>query len=257
MDIVGVIPKISMIKLSIIKTNELLGLKVEEQGKEETFINGNIRFDKISYTYDDYNIVLDRVSFIINKGEKIIIKGKSGIGKSTLLQILNKNIKGYKGNVYINEINIKDYSLITIKNNIRYISQRERLFTGTIRDNILLDGDYSINDLNEVIKITRIDSLLDKKSLRLNSLLIDGGSNLSGGERQRIVLARSIIDKPPILILDEALSEVDKDLEEDIVKNLIDYLKESTIIYITHHNILKGFNILDLEAKTRNGEVLC
>ena len=114
-------------------------------------------------------------------------------------------------------------------------------------DNIVFNKEYSIKYINEILKITKVDEILDKKELRLNTLLVDSGANISGGERQRIVLARAIIDKPPILILDEALSEVDYKLEIEILELLKDFLKDSTIIYISHHNNINGFKVFKLE----------
>ena len=219
-------------------------------GKEEEFYNGSIVFKQVSYSYDDYHMILDNINLEINKGDRILIRGKICIGKSTLLQLLNRNIEEYKGKIMIKGINIKDYSLATIKKNVRYVSQKEGLFTGTIKDNIIFDKDIKIDYLNEIIKITRLEEVIDKKELRLNTLLVDSGANISGGERQRIVLARAIIDKPAILILDEALSEVDEGLEQSILNYLKEFLKESTIIYISHHNMVDGFKIFNLEEAT-------
>ena len=249
-DIADSIPKISMVKLAIVKINELLSIKVKENGDVEEFSNGLISFKDIGYSYDDYHMVLNNININIEEGERLLIKGKSGIGKSTLLQLLNGNIENYKGRILINGINIKDYSMATIRKNIRYVSQKEGLFTGTIKDNIIFDKKYNIDYLNEIIQITKLNEILDKKELRLNTLIVDGGANVSGGEKQRIVLARAIIDKPPILILDEALSEVDEQLEMAILNNLNTFLADSTIIYISHHNSIDGFKIFKLEEAT-------
>ena len=236
-----------MIKLAIIKVKEITSIKCDDKDNEEEFCNGLISFINVSYSYDDYHNILNNMNIKINKGERLLIRGNSGIGKSTLLQLLNRNIENYKGKILIDGINIKDYSLSTIKKNIRYVSQIEGLFTGTIRDNIVFNKEYSIKYINEILKITKVDEILDKKELRLNTLLVDSGANISGGERQRIVLARAIIDKPPILILDEALSEVDYKLEIEILELLKDFLKDSTIIYISHHNNINGFKVFKLE----------
>ena len=247
LEIIDNIPKISFIKLNIAKINDFLSIKVVGKGKVEDFINGDIVFDKISYSYNDYQMVLKDVNIKINCGDRLLIRGKSGIGKSTLLQLLNRNIENYKGNILINNINIRDYNLVTIKKNVRYISQREFLFTGSIKENIVFDKEYSIEYINKILKLTKLDELIDKKELRLNSLIIDGGSNISGGEKQRIILARAIIDKPPILILDEALSEMDAYLEKEILKNISNFLNDTTIIYISHHREIEGFKLLKMD----------
>ena len=103
------------------------------------------------------------------------------------------------------------------------------------------------DELNKVLKITKVDELINKKELRLDSYLFDSGYNLSGGERQRIILARSILMKPKILILDESLSEVDKETEENILNSIDKYLKNITIIYITHTNSKSFTNLIEME----------
>ena len=107
---------------------------------------------------------------------------------------------------------------------------------------------YSKKDLYKVIDITKVREIIDQKVLRLNTILLDSGSNLSGGERQRLILARAIIDKPPILILDESLSEVDEILEKQILSDLSTYLSNTTIIYVSHHQTIPNYRIINLNA---------
>ena len=161
--------------------------------------------------------------------------------------MLNKSIEDYKGNIYIKDKNIKDYSINTIRQNILYVSQREKLFTDTIYNNVVLNKKINNDELNKVLKITTVDELINKKELRLDSYLFDSGYNLSGGERQRIILARSILMKPKILILDESLSEVDKETEENKLNSIDKYLKNITIIYITHTNSKSFTNLIEME----------
>ena len=164
--------------------------------------------------------------------------------------MLNHNINDYEGNITINNINIKDYSLSTLRKNILYVSQNETLFSDTIYNNIVLNNEVSKEELNRIMKITKVDELIKKKSLRLESMLYDNGFNISGGEKQRIILARSLISKPNILILDESLSETDKKTEKYILDEIDKNFKDMTIIYITHtpnnsfKNIIKITNNL-------------
>lgn len=251
-NLINLLPKITLIKLSFDKVNEILSLKEEMKKEEYTFTNGDIIFSNITYSYDDYYNIINNLNLKINYKDRILITGKSGIGKSTICQLLNGNIEDYKGKITINNINIKDYDINTIRNNIRYVSQKEQLFTNTLIYNITLGKEYTLEEINKVLEITKINDILDKKEFRYNTLLTSSGSNLSGGERQRLILARSIINKPNILILDESLSEVDPILERDILNNLSKYLEDSTIIYITHHNLIDGFKIIDLNDKESN-----
>ena len=232
--VIDLLPKYHLIKMSFNKISEFLNIKTIDYGKSEYFSNGNITFENITYSYDDYHKLLNNFNLSIEANSHIILKGPSGCGKSTLCKILSKNITDYKGNVKIDDINIKDYSLSTIKNNILYVSQTESIFSDTIKNNITLNKYVNLKELNEVLKITKVNELIAKKSLRLDSYLYDSGYNLSGGERQRIILARSLLKKPKILILDESLSEMDKKLETEILSNLDHYLKDTTLIYISH-----------------------
>ena len=148
--------------------------------------------------------------------------------------MLNKNIERYSGVIKINNVNIKDYSLATLRKNVLYVSQREKIFTDTIKNNITLNKYCSMDELNKVLSITKVDEIINNKEMRLETLLYDGGFNLSGGERQRIVLARAILKKPKILILDESLSEIDKTKETEILSSIDKYLENTTLIYISH-----------------------
>ena len=240
-NIVNSIPKFLLIKLSLVKLNEFLNVSDEKEGEIGDFYNGDIRFMNINYSYDDYQNIFSNYNLIIRKNDHFTIKGRSGSGKSTLCKFLNRSIEDYKGNIFIDGINIKDYSLKTIRNNIVYVSQNEHLFTDTIRNNILLDKEIDIKELYNILHLTKVDEILSKKSFKLDSMLMEGGFNLSGGERQRIILARALVRKPKILILDESLSEVDQELEKNIISNLDKYLENVTLIYISHNenNYLK------------------
>lgn len=236
-NIINLIPNYLFIKLTIGKINEFLNIEPEHNGEQEDFSTGDICIKNIKYSYDNYNYVLNEYNLEIKENTHLCIGGESGCGKSTLCRLLSRNIDDYNGNIYINDINIKDYSLNTIRRNILYVSQREKLFTGSIRDNILINKEIDIKELNYILKITKVDEILNKKSLRLESLLIDGGYNLSGGERQRIILARALVQKPKILILDESLSEMNPDMEKEILGNIDMYLKKTTLIYVSHSSV--------------------
>ena len=246
-NMIDLIPEYSLIKLSFIKACETLNIEEEKEGKLERFNNGDIIFKNIEYSYDDYHNVLNKINLKINKNSHTIIKGESGSGKSTICQLLNGNLRDYKGKITINNINLKDYSLKTIRQNILYVSQREQLFNGSIKDNIVLDKKINNIELDKIMEITEVKEILDKKSSRLDTPLYDGGYNLSGGERQRIVLARSLLKKPSILILDESLNEVEQDRQRRILKKIDDYLKNTTILYVSHNQENFFNNMIEME----------
>lgn len=235
-NIVDLIPEFNLIKLSFMKACETLNLEEEKEGIKEKFFNGDIKIKNVSYSYDDYNNVIKNLNLTIKENEHLSLKGNSGCGKSTICKILNKTINDYQGTITINRINLKDYSIKTIKSNVLYVSQREKLFNQSIEKNIRLKSKISLKEFEEILKITEVDSILNNKQNRLETIIYDGGYNLSGGERQRIILARSLVQKPKILILDESLSEVEEDREERIIRKLDEYLSNTTIVYISHRN---------------------
>jgi ATP-binding cassette subfamily B protein len=251
-DIIRIIPTISEIKLSYTKVQEFLSIEPEQLRSKENFIPGNIKFSNISYSYDDYHNVINNLSISLKENNHYIVRGHTGSGKSTLFKMLNHNINDYKGKITIGDINIKDYSLNTLRSNILYVSQQDKLFTDTIYNNIVLDKYISKSKLNYILKITKVDELISKKSLRLDSYLYDDGFNLSGGEKQRIILARALVQNPKILILDESLSEVDKSTENYILRNLGRHLSKTTIIYITHTNSKVFKNIINITNSYQN-----
>ena len=239
---INLIPKFMLVKLSINKVNEFINIDDEKIGLKEQFVNGTIKFSNVSYSYDDYEYILKNFNINIPFKSHLTIQGHSGCGKSTLCKMLNRSIDDYKGIITINDINIKDYSINTLRSNILYVSQREKLFTASIKENILLGKKISKQKLNQILKITKVDEIIKNKSFRLESMLFDSGYNLSGGERQRIILARALTFNPEILILDESLSELDPEAEKNILLSLDKYLKDKTLIYISHsnHNYLKN-----------------
>ncbi len=237
---VSLIPKINFIKVSFQKISSFFEIEEENLVDTDELINGDIEFKNVSFSYDKYNYILNNFNLKILKGDKILLNGKSGSGKSTICKLLYCLIEG-EGEILINNINVKNLSLAKIRNSITYISQKEKLFTDTIKNNICFYNDVDDEKLNEIIKICRVDKIILKKPLKLNTIIVEGGTNLSGGERQRIILARALIKNFNILIIDEALSEVDKELEKDIINDILKYFKEKTIIFITHKNQKKLF----------------
>ena len=165
----------------------------------------------------------------------------------SVIEILYKENNITNGEVYVGNTNLKDLSLSTIRNNILYVSQQENLFAGTIRENILVDRDVSLDKFMSICALCKIDDIVSKKGLRYDSLIEASSQNISGGEKQRIILARGLLKDANVLILDEALSEVDIKLESKIIKNIRKYFKDKTIIYISHKNQNNNFeNIINL-----------
>jgi ABC-type bacteriocin/lantibiotic exporter with double-glycine peptidase domain len=242
--IINLIPKYIYIKNTFTKINDFISLDEEESNiiNNEIFINGDIDFSNISFSYNYYNYPLNKFSLHIEKGSKVLIMGSSGCGKSTLFKLLYRLYDPFSGRIAINNINIQDYSLNTIRNAITYVSQDEKLFNDTIKNNLTLGKTVSVDILNNIANICQINSILDAKSLRFDSVILESADNLSGGEKARLILARSLINSKPIIILDEAFSQIEEQDANIIINNIIDYFKENTIIIISHFKPAYNFN---------------
>ena len=247
-NIVSLIPKYNFLRASFNKICDFININEEKMGDNEKLINGDIVFEKISFAYDNYNYIIKDFNEIIKTGEKIMIKGKSGSGKSSLCKLITRDFPLSEGNIYINGINIYDYSLSTIKNNVIYVGQKENLYTDTIKNNILFNYKDETN-FDKVCKICLVDLIVNKRKLRYDFGISNDSVNISGGEKQRIILARALLRNSKILILDEALSETDYFMEQTIIKNIIKEYPNKTIIYVTHKKQDNLFNrVINLES---------
>ena len=238
-------------KNSYNRLEDLLDEEEDNNNKSNFNFNNNIEFKNVAYSYDSYNI-FENLSFNIDKGDFVFVKGDSGVGKSTLFKILTKQINDYKGKVIIDNTNIKNLSLDDIRNNICFVSQNEIIFTDTVLNNITLFKEVAKKELEKVIRITGIDKFLKEKNISLNFLLEENGHNISGGERQRILLARALLQNKKILILDETTNGIDTLSEENIVRKVKEEY-DVTLILISHrYDNLKLFNrVFEIKGGTK------
>lgn len=233
-NIMAILPKYNYLKASLEKIIEFLSLKEENLEKKEYFLNGDIQIKHLEYSYNDYHPIIKNLNLEIKENEHVMLSGNSGCGKSTFCKILNRTNSYTKGNIKVNGIELKDYALKTIRESILYLSQNEFIFDDTIKNNIILDKKFQLNKFNFICKLCHLDDFINTKPLRYETFLNKDFTNLSGGEKQRIILARALYRDCKILILDEALSEVNIDLESSIICNLNTYFKNKTLIYVTH-----------------------
>ena len=246
-NIISLLPKYNYIKASFSKIMEFVNIEEEKLIKSNDVIKGDIILKNISYSYNNYDYILNDLSLCIKEGSHVLLDGPSGIGKSTICKLLYGEYKQNKGEIFIGKKNIKDINLYSIRKNILYVSQKENLFFGTIKDNILINREVLDSEFDIVCKICEIEDIVCKKEMRYDALIDPAFGNLSGGEKQRIVLARGLLKKSNILILDEALSEVDKDTEDKIIKNIRSYYQDKTFIYISHKYEKHNFeNVISL-----------
>ena len=235
-------------ELFMIHTDKFIGnyyyLKYNLQGK--------IEIKSLNYKIGN-KIIFKNLNLEINQGEKILLSGASGSGKSTLVKMLLRYIEIDYGNIRIDNIDINHYHLENIRTNITYVTGNEYLFTDTIKNNILMYKNYDEEDFEKVCKISLLDDIIKNNHIKYNSLVEENGFNYSNGERQRIILARSIIRKSSIYIFDEALAGIDINREKKILTSIFDYLKDKTIIVISHR--FNNKKIFDRVLKLENGRI--
>ncbi|MBD9106676.1 peptidase domain-containing ABC transporter [bacterium] len=248
-NIVDSIPKYSFMKASITKINDFLGVHAEILGEKTSTDGYDISINNLNYSYNKYQNVLKSVNLNIKEGEFVLLQGASGSGKSTLCSILNKYITDYTGDILFGKMNYKDLSIKTIRENIVYVGQNENIFTGSIKENITFGNKVSDLNFDKICKICKVDDVANKKTFSYESLIGSDEGNISGGEKQRIILARAVLKDFNVLILDEALSEVDIKLELEILKSIRENYKDKTIIYISHKKYSNIFDkVINMEA---------
>lgn len=208
-----------------------------------------------SYDYHNGNEVLQNIDINIYSGEKILFTGNSGSGKSTFLRCLSGRLTIARNQVFLNQLDLCDYQKEQLQSRIVLLTQEERLFQGTLFENITLGRKVSKEMLVSILRCTRVDELIKSHPLGFQQPIMNHGYNLSGGERQRVVLARLLLQPFDVLLIDEGFSEMDVSLERQIIKNLFYTYFQKTIIVISHrlnnrdlfgrHIILKDKKIIE------------
>lgn len=229
--------EISYTLKNISKVNGML--KEENKQEVDEILCGDINIKNLSYVYGKERKVFNNFSMNIRYGEKILVAGDSGCGKSTLLKIIIKYLDNYSGSIQISNKELKNIDENIIKNSIIYVSQNEHIFRDTLKNNILLGRNIEDEDYERVLKICCLNGVRDSRKFKDDFMVEPDGFNISGGERQRIVLARALLKNANYLVLDEALSEVDEELEKIILNNIFLYYQDKTLIYVTHKEEIK------------------
>jgi ATP-binding cassette subfamily B protein len=203
------------------------------------------RFENLSFTYRNTGIIaLKDFSLTIKKGEKIAIIGKTGSGKSTLSQLMLRHVDPTIGSVYINGIDLKDYSLQDLRGLVSYVPQDTFLFSATIADNIRFGNpDATDQMIRQAARQAAVDSEIESFPQGYLTKVGERGVNLSGGQKQRISIARALCKMTPVLLFDDCLSAVDAATEHRILTGLHEAMKDRTSIIITH----RIFTLLDFD----------
>lgn len=251
----NIVPPIAMLsqRINKLKSTKLLVDNIESictrkeltlNGISKDDFNDKIVINNLNFSYTGDKKVLKDLNLTIEKGKKYAIVGKSGCGKSTFLRILLRYYDDFSGNILMDGTDIRNININDIYKIMSIIHQNVFMFDSTIKDNITLYKNYSDDDINTTIKLCGLYDFINSKPRKMFADVGENGVLLSGGEKQRIAIARAIIKKTPILILDEATSSLDSETAYSIENSLLN-IDELTCIVVTHNlseNILKQYD---------------
>ena len=208
-----------------------------------------VEFNHVSFSYNKLdNLILKDVTFKINKGERVVIAGSSGVGKTTLIKLVLGLYKPYSGKIKINGIDLNNINLEFLRRNLGIVTQESYFYNDTIRNNIDISCSMQLEDIREAAKIACVDDEFMNFPLKYNTYIGHEGRNISDGEKRRIAVARALINKPSIVIFDEGITELDAILQKQIREKLDElnitqiYIKKEIISF---QNIDKVFLIRD------------
>ena len=221
------------------RTFELFDISSEIKEKanplELNSVDEKITFENVVFEYEENLPVLKNINLSVRKGETLAIVGNSGGGKSTLVNLLPRFYDIKSGAIKIDGNDIRDISLNSLRHNISIVFQDNFLFTGTIRENIMMGNpEATEEELQNAIKSAHLEDLLNSHADGLNTLLGERGLTLSGGQRQRVAIARAMLRNAPIVILDEATSALDNESEAIVQKAMDNLMKNRTVFIIAH-----------------------
>lgn len=228
-----------------------LGDKVAEN------INGRLVFNDVSFSYDsNENKSLKNINLTIESGKTVAFVGRSGSGKTTLVNLLPRFYQNYEGEILLDEIPIREYTLSSLRSQIAYVGQNITLFNDTISNNIAY-GNQSCKNRDEIIdaaKKAHAWEFIQDLPEGLDTLVGENGARLSGGQRQRLAIARALLKNAPILILDEATAALDNESEKKIQQALDEVLKDRTTLVIAHR--LSTIENADLIIVMDDGQIV-
>ena len=236
------------IKTSI-KDNEVTSNNVDNEN------NYLIEFKNVSFSYEDSNeYSLKDINFNINKNETIGIIGGTGSGKTTLINLIPRFYDSTIGDILVRGINVKDYNLKDLRNLIGIVPQKAVLFKGSLLDNLRWGNeDATMDEIKEALFISQSSSFVDNLPEKYNSEVLQGGKNFSGGQKQRLTIARALVKKPEILILDDSSSALDFATDAALRKSLKEKTKDMTVLIVSQRasSIMNSDKIIVLD----NGEI--
>ena len=255
----GTLTGIQNIFVAMGRVFELFDLKPAIQDKTDAVelkgLNDRIELQNVWFEYVPNQPVLKNLSLTINKNETLAIVGNSGGGKSTLVNLIPRFYDINSGSIRIDGVDIRDFTINSLRHNIAMVFQDNFLFSGTIRENILMGNpDATDEELNQAIESAHLQEMIADLPEGLDTLLGERGLTLSGGQRQRVAIARAMIKNTPIVILDEATSALDNKSEAIVQKALDNLIQNKTVFVIAHR--LSTIKNADRIAVINEGELV-
>lgn len=249
------IPKISGITPVIKRIEEMMEYQEQSFGnKTLPSLTDKIKMKGVTFSYEENQPVLKELTLSIHKNKKYAIVGRSGCGKSTLIKLLTGYYPNYKGDIFYDGINLQELNIQKLNQLISTIHQSVYMFDENVRENICLYENYTEAEITDALNKSGVTQFIGNLSNGLFTMVGENGKNLSGGQRQRVAVARALIRKKPILILDEGTSAIDMQNAYDIEKSLLD-IKDLTLITITHTMNYDILSLYDEVIYMENGKV--
>ncbi len=242
---------------SLHRITEVLDTKVDLTDEncalpDKTVNSGKVQFKNVSFRYykNNQEKVLDNISFTVETGQILGIIGSTGSGKTTLVQMIPRLYDADEGEVLVDNVNVRDYSLRNLRNGVGMVLQKNVLFSGSIMENLMWgDENAGFEEIRKAAKAAQADAFVDSFTDGYETELGQGGVNVSGGQKQRLCIARALLKKPKILILDDSTSAVDTATEAKIRESFNGTLKDTTKIIIAQRitSVMEADKILVLD----------
>ena len=248
------------VKVAYDTLNEIMNSQAEQSFDTKYLpkykLDGHIKFEDVHFEYEENKEVLKGVSFEIKPKDKIAVIGLIGSGKTTISKLIMGLYEQTQGNIYVDNFHISQIHPYDLRANIGYVPQDIFLFNGTIMENIMLNPLVKVDSkegLNAAIKVSGIDKQFGKTADGLNTNVGEAGRKISGGQKQSIAIARAFANNPPVVLMDEPLSMMDKATSYDFLNRLHEYTRDKTLIVISHQ--LSVLNIVDKVLYLENGKI--